>query len=183
MLIQSQCTKGLPGNHNYCFIDLESADEANRARRLLDGLSKWGGHIRVRPSHDTSGKLSLRRRLHVGNLPEFSDQLATKIEMQDFFGDFELESISELFRKVGSEISVPGHPCYCFVELKDEEQTDRAVEMLNRKLMWGAEVKIDYANASGRKAGSPEPNESGPGRNREPVRKRDHNAILAKSWR
>src|SRR5271168_4469243 len=74
-----------PGNHNYCFVDLATAEEANAAIRALDGMEKWGWNIKVSQSLGSSGKLSERRRLFVGGLPEFRDQESTDAGMKELF--------------------------------------------------------------------------------------------------
>src|ERR1700733_3607988 len=39
--------KEKPGNHNYCFVDLASASDAEPAIKGLDGKEMWGWHIKV----------------------------------------------------------------------------------------------------------------------------------------
>ena len=43
-----ESTKNKPGNHNYLFVDLASAAQANDAIREFDGMLKWGWNIKVR---------------------------------------------------------------------------------------------------------------------------------------
>jgi hypothetical protein len=42
-----ESTKDKPGNHNYLFVDLASAAQANEAIQELDGILKWGWNIKV----------------------------------------------------------------------------------------------------------------------------------------
>lgn len=42
-----------PGDHYYCFVDLRSEDEAQRAMDTLNGqLGPWGGQLRVRRANN-----------------------------------------------------------------------------------------------------------------------------------
>jgi hypothetical protein len=42
-----ESTKDKPGNHNYLFVDLASAAQANDAIQALDGIPKWGWNLKV----------------------------------------------------------------------------------------------------------------------------------------
>jgi RNA recognition motif-containing protein len=139
------------GNHNYCFVDLATADEAAQAIGALDGLSKWNWDIKVRQASGSSGKLRERRRLFVGGLPEFTDQQTTETRMRELFGGFQVTVTSRLFLpRDEAKKSQEGNHCFCFVELGSEEETDRALATLDWKEMWDSVVRVKPANSSGK---------------------------------
>ena len=53
-------TRGKPGNHHYCFVDLSSEDEAMRAVRALNGKPAFGGRLKVDFSGGIPDKLKAR---------------------------------------------------------------------------------------------------------------------------
>lgn len=51
-----------PGNHHYCFVDFETAEEASAAMAATDGVSlpQYGGRLRVSISRAIPAKLTHR---------------------------------------------------------------------------------------------------------------------------
>jgi RNA recognition motif-containing protein len=143
-----ESTKEKPGNHNYCFVDLASASEAEEAIKALDGKEMWGWHIKVNHTSGASGKLGERRRLFVGGLPEFADQEATEAGVKELFEGFEVSKISKLFLPRETSEERAGHHCYCFVELAAESQTDKAILELDWKEKWDGKVRVKPATSN-----------------------------------
>ncbi|KAL2068501.1 hypothetical protein VTL71DRAFT_14838 [Oculimacula yallundae] len=85
-----ESTKDFPGNHNYIFVDLGSAEEAKIAAQKIDRFYKWGGNLKVSISKGISGKLAERRRLFVGGLPRFPDQETTDLNIRELFDGFDI---------------------------------------------------------------------------------------------
>lgn len=58
-----ESTAAKPGNHHYCFVDFETAEEADAAMAATNGLSvpQYGGRLRVSPSTGMPAKLTSRR--------------------------------------------------------------------------------------------------------------------------
>ena len=139
--------KGLPGNHNYCFVDLATPEEAAAAATALDNMSKWDWNIKVSVSRGTSGKVTERRRLFVGGLPEFPDQDTADQKIQELFEGFEISTISKL---KGPQDSGDGKKknCFCFVDLVKDEDADRALLELDWKEKWGIQVRVKPATSS-----------------------------------
>jgi len=143
-----ESTKEKPGNHHYCFVDLASASDAEGAIKTLNGKEIWGWKIKVNHTTGASGKLGERRRLFVGGLPEFTDQDSTEAGIKDLFEGFEVLKISKLFFPRESSEEREGSHCYCFVELADEDQTDRAILKLDWKEKWGGKVRVKPATSN-----------------------------------
>jgi RNA recognition motif-containing protein len=140
--------KEKPGNHNYCFVDLASASDAEPAIKALNGKEMWGWHIKVNHSTGVSGKIGERRRLFVGGLPEFADQGATEAGVKELFEGFEVSKVSKLFLPRETSEEREGHHCYCFVELADDNQTDKAILELDWKEKWEGKVRVKPATSN-----------------------------------
>ncbi|KAK0130322.1 hypothetical protein ONS96_000843 [Cadophora gregata f. sp. sojae] len=139
--------KGLPGNHNYCFVDLATPEEAAAAATALDNMPKWDWNIKVSVSRSTSGKVTERRRLFVGGLPEFADQDTADRKIQELFEGFEIATISKL--KVPQDNGDGKKKnCFCFVDLVKDEDADRALLELDWKEKWGIQVRVKPATSS-----------------------------------
>jgi RNA recognition motif-containing protein len=142
-----ESTRGKPGNHDYCFVDLASASDAEQAIKALNGKEMWDWHLKV--NHTTgSGKLAEKRRLFVGGLPEFPDQDATEAGVKELFEGFEISKVSKLFLPRESSEEREGHHCYCFVELAGEEQTEKAILELDWKEKWDGKVRVKPATSN-----------------------------------
>jgi RNA recognition motif-containing protein len=122
--------KDEPGNHHYCFVDLATAEEAVEATKSLDGMGKFGGHVKVDRSFGTSRKLAERRSLYVGGLPEFESQEALEAAMRKLFGGYAINNISKLFSPAVPK-NEEGNRMFCFVELANGEQADAAIAELD----------------------------------------------------
>ncbi|KAE8440458.1 hypothetical protein EG329_007590 [Mollisiaceae sp. DMI_Dod_QoI] len=138
-----------PVHHNYCFIDLSSADEAQRAITELDGKKQWGWNIKVSLSGGSSRKLAERRRLFITGLPEFLSDQATEEGIREFFRGFDVSKVSKLSLPRDLSEGTDGH-CFCFVELSNSEDTDRAMVELDRKEMWGGKIRVKPTTSSRR---------------------------------
>lgn len=131
---------------HYTFVDLSTAQEAQTAIAQLDGTQAWGAPIKVQLSKSQSGRLKERQRLFVAGLPAFETQEETEAEIKTLFKDYELTSISKLFHpKDENKKSEDGNHCYAFVELKDEDATDRAQKELDWKEVFGGTVRVKSA--------------------------------------
>jgi len=145
LISRHESKKDEEGNHNYCFVDVASAEDAESAIALLNGLERWGWRIKVSRASGTSGKLAERRRVYVGGLPEFASQEMTEAGIRELFGPFEIKMVSKLFKPREPRTDDGGNHCYCFVELANEEQTDAAIQSLDWKEMWGWKVRVKPA--------------------------------------
>ena len=146
----SKQTKG--GNHYYCFVDLASREDADRAIAALNGLDKWNWDIIVSRSTAISGKLHERQRVYVAGLPLFQNENTLENEMKALFEPFgEVKVVSKIFEKEASE-SNKNNTGYCFVEFADGTQADRAVAALDQTERWDWKVKVRRANRSGPKS-------------------------------
>ncbi|TVY44041.1 Multiple RNA-binding domain-containing protein [Lachnellula subtilissima] len=95
-----------PGNHYYCFIDLGSREDADRAMAALNGLDKWNWNIVVSRSTAISGKLRERQRVYVAGLPLFMDEKTLGNEMKALFESFgDVKVVSKVFQAGASEYS------------------------------------------------------------------------------
>ncbi|CZR58767.1 related to single-stranded DNA binding protein [Phialocephala subalpina] len=137
------------GHHNYCFIDLASEDEAQRAITELDGKERWGWNIKVSVSSGTSRKLAERRRLFVSGLPEFPSQEATEESIRELFKGFDVSTVSKLCLPRDLSEGTDGH-CFCFVELSNSDEMDRAMAELDWNEIWGGKVRVKPATNSRR---------------------------------
>ncbi|RMZ77870.1 hypothetical protein DV738_g4198, partial [Chaetothyriales sp. CBS 135597] len=55
-----------PGNHHYCFVDLESAEEVDKALETLGGQeSPWGGELRISKARDNRQKRQYVRLIYL----------------------------------------------------------------------------------------------------------------------
>lgn len=138
-----------PVHHNYCFIDLSSAEEAKRAITKLDGTEQWGWNIRVSRSGGSSRKLGERRRLFVSGLPEFQSQQATEDSIQELFTGYTVSTVSKLNLPRDLSEGTDGH-CFCFVELATSEDADKAMVELDWKEMWGGKIRVKPATSNRR---------------------------------
>jgi RNA recognition motif-containing protein len=148
LLLTNEFMREKPGNHNYCFVDVASAGDAEAAIQALNGKEVWGWHIKVNHTTGASGKLGERRRLFVSGLPEFADQDATEASIKELFEGFEVSKVSRLFLPRESSEEREGSHCYCFVELADEQQTDRAILELDWKEKWDRKVRVKPATSN-----------------------------------
>lgn len=89
-----------------------------------------------------------RRRLFIGGLPQFPDQEATDLNIKELFDTYDVSTISKLFLPRETVEPREGNHCYCFVELADEEQTDKAIVELDWKEKWGGNVRVKPATTS-----------------------------------
>jgi hypothetical protein len=137
-----------PGNHYYCFVDLRSREDADRAIAALDGLDKWNWDIIVSRSTAISGKLHERQRVYVAGLPLFQDEKTLENEMKTLFEPFgEVKVISKIFAKDASYFN-KNNTGYCFVEFADGAQADRAAAALDQTERWDWKVTVRRANPS-----------------------------------
>lgn len=157
--------KHLPGNRYYAFVDLATTQECEDAIATLDGVDRWNWRIKISPaftptppqtnkpnesySSGPHGKPAPSKRLFVAGLPEFLDQETTERSMRELFEGFELKSISKLFYPKEPPKEGEGNHCFCFVEVTDFEQADRARLELDWKVMWDGEVRVKTATPSG----------------------------------
>jgi RNA recognition motif-containing protein len=141
-----------PGNHNYCFVELASASEAEEAIETLNGKEIWDWRIKV--NHTTGFvKPGEKRRLFVGGLPEFPDQGATEAGMKELFEGFEVSHVTKLFLPRESSEEREGHHCYCFVELADDHLNEKVIMELDWKEKWDGKVRVKPATSSPKKTG------------------------------
>ncbi|KUJ13944.1 uncharacterized protein LY89DRAFT_621681 [Mollisia scopiformis] len=138
-----------PVYHNYCFIDLSSSEEAQRAVQELNGKEPWGWLIKVSLAGGSSRKLGERRRLFVSGLPEFPSQEATEEGIRELFQGFEVSVVSKLNLPRDLSEGTNGH-CFCFVEIATAEDADKAMANLDWKEMWGGNVRVKPATSNRR---------------------------------
>ncbi|CZT02815.1 hypothetical protein WAI453_012106 [Rhynchosporium graminicola] len=134
--------RDLPGNHNYVFIDLESPEEVILAAHELDGISMWGWNLEIDFASvaSTSGKVFERRTVYVGGLPRFPDRKTAELNIRELFEGYDILKIGSL------KVPEANHSgCFCFVVLKDEANTDSALQNLDDKQKWGVEITVKPA--------------------------------------
>lgn len=157
--------KRFPVTRYFVFVNLATAQECEQAVATLDGVDRWNWRIRINLSFTPTvpqtnklnethspgqyGKPTLSNRLFVGGLPEFLDQEATESSMRELFDGFELQNISKLFRPNELFTAGKGKDCFCFIDLADSEQADRARLKLDWGTMWGGEVRVKIATPNG----------------------------------
>ena len=129
-------------------MDLATAEEAKAAIVALDGLPKWNWKIKVSLASGSSKKLGERRRLFIGGLPHFPDQDTTEASIRELFEGYDVSMISKLLLPRESSKARKGNHCYCFVELIDEEQTDKAILELDWKEKWDGAVRVKPATSN-----------------------------------
>jgi RNA recognition motif-containing protein len=135
------------GNHYYCFVDLVSADDTETAVAALNGLERWGWRLKVSRASGTPTKLGERRRVYVSGLPEFDGPEATEAGIKELFAGYDVRSVSRLLQPREPK-SEEGNRCYCFVEVADEEQREKAIAELDWKEMWGWKVRVKPATGT-----------------------------------
>ncbi|EPQ66643.1 Bgt-4618 [Blumeria graminis f. sp. tritici] len=130
----------------YCFVDLATYADADRAIRDLNGASKFSScprPLKVNRASGISKKLGERRRLYFGGLPKFYDQFELELVVREIFEDFNVSSVSKLFTPREVNGARAGSNChFCFVELETEEETTRAMSELDWKKMWGGRLRV-----------------------------------------
>ncbi|EHK98759.1 putative ELAV-like protein 2 [Glarea lozoyensis 74030] len=87
------------GNHYYCFVDLGSKEDAEKAVAALDGIEKWNWNIIVRHSSGRSGKIRERQRVYLDGLP-YVDTEEEKVHL--------ISEIEQLLGPYGSPRVVAG---------------------------------------------------------------------------
>ena len=87
-------------------------------------------------------------RLYVGNLPRIEPQAAADAQMQELFGSegFEITAVSKMISPHPSKASEPGNHYYCFVDMANQYDMERAIEALNGREVegWGA-IRVNRA--------------------------------------
>jgi RNA recognition motif-containing protein len=87
-------------------------------------------------------------RLYVGSLPRIEPQAAADAQMQELFGSegVELTAVSKMISPHPSKASDPGNHYYCFVDLANADDVERAIEALNGREIegWGA-IRVNKA--------------------------------------
>ncbi|RFU31515.1 hypothetical protein B7463_g4821, partial [Scytalidium lignicola] len=153
------------GNHYYCFVDLSSELDLDHAINSLNNIEKWNWNIKVSRANGVSGKLNERKRLYVGGLPLFKDQITADSEIKALFERYDIQTISKLFPPHESRKDEAGNNHYCFVELADGQQADSAIEALDWKEKWDWKIRVKHA--TGNAKGSEKPASRGWGPNKE----------------
>ena len=122
-------------------------------------MTKWNGTLKVKPSRGRSARLGERRRLFIAGLPEFPDQETTESRIRELFDGFELTSITKLFLPKDESKRAEGNHCYCFVEVSNDEDADRAQKSLDWKEIWDSVIRVKPAASGGGDKGGKEPSD------------------------
>ncbi|KAJ5095027.1 hypothetical protein N7532_007318 [Penicillium argentinense] len=160
-------------NPSYCFVDVQTKEQAARAMFELDGRDLMGRPVKIKPgvqksaSSTVSGSLEPRldqwrrqtqpsfakthsdssRRVYVGGLPRLTDQDAVKSNIRTFFEGFQVEEISKLFTPHPAKRFEPGEHYYLFVDLVSVEAAERAMDSLHEKMgPWGGALRVRRCN-------------------------------------
>lgn len=116
----------------------------------------WGWCIKVNYASGQAKKPGERHRLFVGGLPEFPDQEATEARVRELFEGYEVSKVTKLFYPREQSEEREGHHCYCFVELADESQSDKAIMEQDWKEMWEGNVRVKPALSKEQRANKSE---------------------------
>jgi len=85
------------------------------------------------------------RRLYVGGLPRFLDQVITNSKIRELFQGFNVEVMSKMISPHISEKDDRGNHYYCSVDLAAAEDVDAAISALDGKEKWNWTIKVNRA--------------------------------------
>ncbi|KAJ5888958.1 hypothetical protein N7495_008999 [Penicillium taxi] len=144
-------------NPSYCFVDMESKEQAERAMIELDGRQMLGRPVKIKPGvaknvterngeawstqlnmdrwrtrDNTTAKVNeASKRVYVGGLPRSTDQEALKSSLQNFFQGYTIENVSKLFTPHPAKRFEAGDHYYLFVDFSSEDEAQKALDTKN----------------------------------------------------
>ena len=96
----------------------------------------------------TFGHLRIQNYWTITNPFSYSQETA-EAGIRDLFKAYDIHFITKLFAPREEKRGEEGNHYYCFVELKDERQTDDAIKELDWMEMWSWKVRVKLATKSG----------------------------------
>ncbi|PBK72284.1 RNA-binding domain-containing protein [Armillaria solidipes] len=186
-------------NLSYCFVDLESREEADRAMADLNQHDFLGRPVKIGPgkakkgprppkpfplvfegwretnaSDRWEGYAAQGRRLYVGRLPTMASHRVVNENIRELFRGFQLEAVSKM---ISPPVHRPG-PCnhfYVFVDFASATEAGQAAAKLDGTLAFGGRIRVSRAkdNSNSRKVGERERWEEEQKRNNFPALERD----------
>lgn len=82
------------------------------------------------------------RRLYVGGLPRFMDQVTANLQIRDLFKGYNVEVVGKQISPHPSVQEDPGNNYYCFVDLASEQEASHAIRTLNGIKKWNWKIKV-----------------------------------------
>ncbi|CAG8973956.1 hypothetical protein HYALB_00007485 [Hymenoscyphus albidus] len=86
------------------------------------------------------------RRVFVGGLPRFPDQVTTSLKMKELFEGYNIGAISKLISPHESIKTDPGNSYHCYVDLGSAEEVDKAVAELDGIEKWNWNLRVARSN-------------------------------------
>lgn len=134
---------GESGSHYYCYVDVSTPEEAQRAAQDLDGKpTPYSGNYKVSMARSTRGsnivnreQLGTTSRIYVGGLPLIESQEELETQLRAFFHEYPLQKVTNLRTPHPSKQTeeMQGEYHYCFVEVESPQIAQKAVENLDGK--------------------------------------------------
>ncbi|KAK0446669.1 hypothetical protein EV421DRAFT_211317 [Armillaria borealis] len=189
-------------NLSYCFVDLESREEADRAMAELNQRDFLGRPVKIGPgkakkgprpppspkpfplvfegwreanaSDHWEGYAAQGRRLYVGRLPTMASHRVVNENIRELFRGFQLEAVSKM---ISPPVHRPGprNHFYVFVDFASAAEAGQAAAKLDGTLAFGGRIRVNRAkdNSNSRKVGERERWEEEQKRNNFPALERD----------
>ncbi|KAK0217985.1 ribonucleoprotein [Armillaria fumosa] len=186
-------------NLSYCFVDLESREEADRAMANLNQRDFLGRPVKIGPgkakkgprppkifplvfegwreanaSDHWEGYAAQGRRLYVGGLPTMASHRVVNENIRELFRGFQLEAVSKM---ISPPVHRPGprNHFYVFVDFASAAEAGQAAAKLDGTLAFGDRIRVSRAkdNSNSRKVGERERWEEEQKRNNFPALERD----------
>ncbi|KAK0202843.1 RNA recognition motif-containing protein [Desarmillaria ectypa] len=172
-------------NLSYCFVDLQSKEEANRAMADLNQRDFLGRPVKIGPgkakkgprppplskpfplvfegwresnaSDHWEGYAAQGKRLYVGGLPTMASHRVVNENIRELFRGFQLEAVSKM---IYPPVHRPGphNHFYVFVDFTNATEAGQAVAKLDGTLAFGGRIRVSRAkdNSNSRKVGERE---------------------------
>ncbi|KAJ6010423.1 hypothetical protein N7451_001835 [Penicillium sp. IBT 35674x] len=162
-------------NPSYCFVDLHTKEQAERAMIDLDGKDMLGRPVKIKPGvakssaeraseqqqrspiamdrwrrseTESSPRISSdsSQRVYVGGLPRVAEPEVAEAQIKTFFQGYTVEKVSKLFSPHPAKRFEPGEHYYLFVDLSSVEEAQRALNTLNgQQGPWGGPIRVQRA--------------------------------------
>ena len=88
------------------------------------------------------------RRLYVGGLPRFENQVEAHARIRELFQKYDIQVISKPISAHESTRDKAGNHNYLFVDLASAAQANDAIEDLDGMLKWGWNIKVSLLSSS-----------------------------------
>ncbi|KAJ5081303.1 hypothetical protein NUU61_009567 [Penicillium alfredii] len=160
-------------NPSYCFVDLNTKEDAERAMTELDGRDLLGRPVKIKPGvsksadrtpDQTRSPFALDRwrrqgnpsfakthsdsskRVYVGGLPRVTEHQDVETGVHAFFTGLHVENISKLFTPHPAKRFEPGDHYYLFVDFHSVEEAQEAMDSRSgQEGPWGNPLRVQRA--------------------------------------